>query len=136
MILYFIQNKINNKLYIGKTIQPIKKRFRRHLYHYHNNTNRRLYDAMRCHSIDNFSYGILLESNCISNEQLNLLEVICIYMFDAYYENKKGYNMTHGGDGGPMSPESVEKTRKKKKGKKKGKKKSKKKGKKSASKKS
>lgn len=115
MILYYIKNNINNKLYIGKTSKNIKKRFNKHLYCVRNKINRRLYDSMNKHGLDNFSYGIIYESKSLSNPALNLLEVIAINFFKSYY-TENGYNMTKGGDGGVMSPEVRKRISEKKKG--------------------
>lgn len=113
MLVYKIVNKINGKVYIGKTTKSLNHRMSRHIYHAKNRVNRKLYDAMNKYGYDNFEIFPLCE--CGSGEELNDKE-------RAYIEEYKsmssdfGYNMTSGGDGGPMPRESILKMISKKKG--------------------
>lgn len=97
--IYKITNKINNKSYIGQSIN-IEQRWKTHktspfnknCVHY----NCLFYKAIRKYGIDNFIFEVLEE--CEKN-RLNEREIYWI----AYYQthNKKyGYNMTDGGDCG------------------------------------
>lgn len=93
--IYKITNKINGKVYIGKTLNSIQKRWREHL----NDSKRRryekrpLYSAINKYGEENFeieqieecSYDILNEREC--------------YWIEYYGSFKNGYNATIGGDG-------------------------------------
>ena len=95
--IYKITNKINNKCYIGKSIN-IESRWK---YHIENKNsikeyNKPLYRAFRKYGIENFSFEIIeeLKDYSISNER----EKYWIQYYNCYGNN--GYNMTSGGDGG------------------------------------
>lgn len=93
--IYYIGNTINSKLYVGKTLSPITKRFQEHC-----NDSRReqmehrpLYSAMRKYGEDKFSVHLLEE---VDSSLLVEREMYWIQKLDTY---KNGYNATHGGDG-------------------------------------
>ena len=54
--IYKITNKINDKIYVGKTLDTIENRWREHKndYQKRRNEKRPLYSAMRKYGIDNF----------------------------------------------------------------------------------
>ena len=54
--LYKITNKINGKVYIGKTSLTVEERYKEHLQDYKKDTKekRPLYDAFNKYGIDNF----------------------------------------------------------------------------------
>lgn len=95
--IYCITNHVNNKQYIGKTLQTIKKRFQQHC----NDSKkeqfniRPLYRAMQKYGIQNFSIMCLEEVQDIS--QLAIKEIYWIEKLGTYGAN--GYNATKGGDG-------------------------------------
>lgn len=95
--IYYIENIINNKLYIGYTSNTIEKRFKSHLKNAKNKVNRRLYDSMNYHGYENFKVIKLDETD--TQEMANELESWYIYLLDTINPDK-GYNMTLGGDGG------------------------------------
>jgi group I intron endonuclease len=96
-IIYYIENKINKKIYIGYTSKTINKRFDEHIKNAKNKVNRRLYDAMNHYGYDNF---IIKEIEiCDDKFTANELESWYIYIFQSKNPDK-GYNMTWGGDGG------------------------------------
>lgn len=100
--IYKITNQINGKMYIGKTehINPYD-RWKEHKSDYkrRKNENRRLYNSMNYHGIDNFSFEVI---DCVEDGQ-PLCEA------EKYYINKyrtyigffdcNGYNCSLGGDG-------------------------------------
>jgi len=108
MVIYIIKNKINDKIYIGKTVQTINIRWNKHLCNAKKHINRYLYDAMNKYGYENFIIEELDRATSI--EQLNDLE---IYYIKLYKSNDKhfGYNMTPGGDGGEMPLESIKKAK-------------------------
>ena len=95
--IYKITNTINNKCYIGQSID-IEKRFRQHKNNY-DNSNELSYDAhfyraIRKHGIDNFKFEIIEECE---QDRLDEREIFWIDYYDSFYN---GYNSTLGGDKG------------------------------------
>lgn len=91
--IYIIKNTINNKVYIGQTIQSIERRFNKHKSDY----NLKKYDtkltrAFNKYGIENF-YIELLEEN-IEESLLDEKEIFWIKKYDSY---NNGYNSTLGG---------------------------------------
>lgn len=96
MFIYKITNKINNKIYIGKTIKSIEERFDAHIKCAKNKINRHLYDSMNHYGYENFE--VTLVEKCATIEHLNERERYWVAEFDCL--TPRGYNMTLGGDGG------------------------------------
>lgn len=92
--IYKITNLINQKAYIGQSIN-ILVRWRRHKTEMNNLDNSYpLYRAMRKYGLNNFSFTILEEC---PKEELNERERYWIKTYDTYYN---GYNLTSGGQTG------------------------------------
>lgn len=91
--IYKIQNKINNKVYIGQTVKTLEKRFHQH----QNNFDKPyfsqivLYKAFKKYGIENFTFEGIEE---VSNEYLDEREKYWIQKYDSYLN---GYNSTLGG---------------------------------------
>jgi group I intron endonuclease len=99
MLIYRCLNLKNEKCYIGKSIFSLNIRIKQHLCDMEKNKYKStLHDALRKYSSENFSWDILWKGNCSKN-WLNELEKFYIYFFDSF---KSGYNMTQGGEGGPL----------------------------------
>lgn len=96
MEIYKITNKVTGKGYIGKTVIGYEKRFSIHKKNASNRVNRRLYDSMNYHGVDNFVVTLLY--TCTSLEELSNKEILAIKEHNTLIPN--GYNMTIGGDGG------------------------------------
>lgn len=96
-IIYCYTNKINNKKYIGQTINP-EQRFRFHKSNYKNpksiEYNSLLHQAFRKYGYENFSYEILVQ-DIDDVEILNNLEIYYINKFNSKVPN--GYNVEDGG---------------------------------------
>ena len=92
--IYKIINNVNNKVYIGQTVNTIEQRFIEHKSHYksYKNSNRPLYNAFRKYGENNFK---IIELEQIDNEMLNEREKYWINFYDSY---NNGYNATLGGD--------------------------------------
>lgn len=92
--IYTIINIINNKKYIGQSID-IENRFIRHKSELNNNRhiNRHLQASWNKYGKDNFKFQIVEEC---TKEELNKREKYWIKYYDTY---KNGYNMNLGGDG-------------------------------------
>lgn len=96
--IYFIVNKINNKVYIGKTTN-LEKRFREHERKLNANRhhNKYLQHSWNKYKGDNFEFVIFI-NNIEQESTLSMLEVMLIEIFKT--NNKEfGYNLTNGGDG-------------------------------------
>lgn len=95
--VYKITNSINGKLYIGKTMNSIEKRWKEHCKDFYKITEetRPLYSAMKKYGIKNFTIESIEE---VSTEYLSERER---YWIEYYGSFKNGYNATLGGDGVP-----------------------------------
>jgi predicted GIY-YIG superfamily endonuclease len=103
MIIYKITNLINNKVYIGQTIQTLEKRWS-----HHNKLDSNCYvlnRALKKYGKANFKIEKIAEAS--SREKLNKLEALYIKNYNCLSPN--GYNLTTGGDSCVVS----EQTRKK-----------------------
>lgn len=94
--IYIIKNKINNKVYIGQSVN-IKARWYAHCNSGKNldrqDSYTQIHQAMYKYGVENFYYEILEEC---SIEQLDEREIYYIQKYDSY---NNGYNMTLGGEG-------------------------------------
>jgi len=93
--IYIIKNDINNKVYIGKTIWDINKRFKEHCRdsEKRKNEKRPLYNAMNKYGIEHFYIELIEEC---PTEEASQKEQFWIKYFNSF---KNGYNATLGGDG-------------------------------------
>lgn len=96
-IIYCFTNKINNKKYIGQTINP-KQRYNAHKSNYQNSNNQEynslLHRAFRKYGFENFNYEIL-SKDIDDIDLLNKLEIFYITKFNTKAPN--GYNVEDGG---------------------------------------
>ena len=90
MIIYKLQNKINGKIYIGKTIKEVEQRIAEHL-----KTKSLIGKALRKYGLQ--SFDIFIMDLADDNETLNEKERYWIKFHDCKAPN--GYNLTDGGDG-------------------------------------
>jgi group I intron endonuclease len=94
MIIYKITNNINNKVYIGQTIESIKKRWSRHTW---NCTIKRnamaITSAIIKYGKENFIIEQIDIAKCI--EELNEKEIYYIDLYNSMSPN--GYNLATGG---------------------------------------
>lgn len=94
-IIYKAENKVNGKVYIGKTIQKLYVRKKRHKFDSFNIIpSGYFHRAIRKHGWDNFEWSILCETD--SESKLKTLEKFYIA---AYRKMGVCYNMTDGGEG-------------------------------------
>lgn len=89
--IYKIYNDIDNKIYIGQTIQSIEARWSQHQYKARNFTEGKLFEAINIYGIDHFYIEQVEECD---NSQLNEKEIYWINYYNSY---ENGYNMTRGG---------------------------------------
>ena len=93
--IYCITNKINNKCYVGKTLDSVESRFQQHIYDSEKQAerDRPLYAAFHKYGIENFYIETLEE---VPYQELSLREQYWITKKNSFHN---GYNATLGGDG-------------------------------------
>lgn len=109
--IYFIRNKINGKVYIGQTVNDLKKRYEKGIQNTHNEHLRK---AIKYYGIDAFE---IIDNVFVaeSKEELDAKEIELIRQYKA--TNKRyGYNYLSGGHNGKHNKESREKIGKAQKG--------------------
>lgn len=96
--IYLITNLVNNKLYVGQTVNTISHRWKDHLYESYNGnkSNSLLHRAIVKYGESNFDVKEIEE--CQDN-LLNEREKYWIKYYDTYYTHDKGYNLSYGGEG-------------------------------------
>lgn len=97
--IYGYKNKINNKWYIGQTSMPIEERHRLHIsgatHEKANDYNCLFHKKIREYGIDNFELEILEEVP--NKSDLDEREQYWIEKKNSFVKNRKGYNLTTGG---------------------------------------
>lgn len=102
--IYVFYNKVNNKIYVGKTTEKFTSRFNEHRYNaFTKNTINYFYNALRKHGWDNFERYIIFQTDEL-NDKLFVDKIILekeTYFIEYFNSSNPefGYNMTEGGDG-------------------------------------
>lgn len=97
MFIYKIENKINNKIYVGMTGEKdINTRLIKHIKRSRYNENRPLYTAFKKYGIENFEISEIEKCNTI--EEMWEREKYWIKELNSLLPN--GYNISTGGEGG------------------------------------
>lgn len=100
-VLYKITCAKNGKLYVGYTSKTAEVRFSAHLQNARWKKRTALYDAIRCYGPDAFSVEEILKcethAEACEHERRLIVEMSSLL--------PQGYNMTHGGDGVPLTAE-------------------------------
>lgn len=89
--IYVIKNTINNKIYIGQTVQSISRRFGQHKNKKHKGC-KKIFNALNKYGRENFYIEQIMSAK--TKKDINYLEEYFIKYFDS---TKKGYNITKGG---------------------------------------
>lgn len=91
--IYKIINKVNDKIYVGKTEFSIEKRFKEHCTDAFKarNEKRPLYAAMQKYGVENFEISLIEETSEPEERER--------YWIEYFGSFKWGYNATKGGDG-------------------------------------
>lgn len=103
--LYKITCSQNGKVYIGYTSKSVAERFKAHCMNARWKRNYALADAIRAYGEQAFAVELLLE--CQSHQEACQHEIRLIKELNSILPN--GYNMTHGGDGVPLTAEGIAK---------------------------
>jgi group I intron endonuclease len=99
MAIYLVTNKVNGKVYIGKSTRPVSYRWQRHQKDALTGRNY-FHAAIRKYGIDAFDIAVL----GVANTRKQLIELEKRYIAQYESDNRtKGYNLTKGGDGGCAS---------------------------------
>ena len=107
-IIYMVRNKINDKKYIGQTINSFKERYRGNLEKY--TENEHLRNSIKKYGIENFE---IIEVFDIAHDKCELDELEKYYInYYKTYEEEYGYNKTLGGEGGIPNEQARESMRK------------------------
>jgi len=97
--IYKITNLVNNKVYIGQTIN-IKKRWNQHTTAVRKNKPTQIvHHAMIKHGIDNFKFEII--ASCLDLDAANDAETIIVSQENSLVP--KGYNASNGGCNSPKT---------------------------------
>ena len=96
-IVYKATNKINGKIYVGKTYN-FEKRKKEHIYDIDNDIP--FHRALKKYGIDNFEWEII--DTGIDDKEIIEKEIYWIKKLNSciHFQNSNGYNITLGGDGG------------------------------------
>lgn len=109
--IYKYTNKINNKVYIGQSINLEKRKYTHKSSAFNekaNDYNSQFHKAVRKYGLENFSYEVVVE---ISNEEYSkeILDDLEKYFIQYYNSFRCGYNATEGGDDNPNRAQKGEK---------------------------
>jgi group I intron endonuclease len=94
--IYLVKNKINGKVYVGKTQLSPEARFRQHCRDAFGKRAYYFQKAIKKYGADNFEITLL--DVCDTSDKANKSEVYYIAKYDSK-NNEIGYNLTNGGDG-------------------------------------
>lgn len=98
--IYGIKNKVNNKIYVGKTMMNFGDRWDCHKSQlrggYHDNPH--LQNSWNKYGEDNFEFIIIY--NCENNEDVDQVNLLEIEYIKHYRDLGLSYNIHDGGDGG------------------------------------
>jgi group I intron endonuclease len=105
MFIYLITNLINDKQYVGQTIQSLEKRWQRHCWKSTSKNSMPVCKAIVKYGKENFTIEKLCE--CISQEELDQQEILFANKLNTWSPN--GYNLRAGNGKGSMSQETKNK---------------------------
>lgn len=91
--IYLISNDVNDKLYVGQTVQTLKKRFNGHCCYSKSDRSDNMLIKRAIHKYGRDKFHIALLEEC-SQDKMNEREEYWISFYDSY---NKGYNLTKGG---------------------------------------
>ena len=95
--VYLITNSVNGKRYVGITKRGYMQRFNEHKSQAKSGSVNILHCAMRKYGSDAFSIQIIRSG--VDEKEIEYFERYYISLYDTYYKNRHGYNMTIGGGG-------------------------------------
>lgn len=93
--IYLITNQINEKRYVGQTVQGLSTRFRDHIRFSKRGSDSYLHQAMGKYGHNRFTINLLATAK--DQEELARLEIFWIKTLKT--KSPSGYNLTEGGEG-------------------------------------
>ncbi len=99
MLVYLIICKVNGKKYVGKTTKSLNQRWKEHIaFALKYKSQYLIHFAIRKYGVENFE----IKQLCVAKSDFILcrLEKFYIKKLNTLCDNKKGYNMTEGGESG------------------------------------
>lgn len=105
--IYLITCAVNGKFYVGKTVQKVRNRWRRHILDAKKGVDLRFYRAIRKYGPENFTVQKLASIDAGRVDELERFWIALLKTLDPEF----GYNSTTGGEGGLHTEESREKIR-------------------------
>jgi len=95
MIIYKATNKINGKMYIGKSSLTLEERKKKH-WKKSKSSQAHFHNALRKYGLDGFNWEVLCECSAeeVNNKETSYIAEYCSN------DHSIGYNSTIGGDGG------------------------------------
>src|SRR5882672_3225207 len=96
--LYEIVNKLNDKTYVGLTVQELLMRWKHHIHLVRAGMKHPLYNAMRKYGVENFEIR-LIRQDAESGAELQRQEIAEIERRRTT-DRARGYNLYHGGQAG------------------------------------
>jgi group I intron endonuclease len=97
MLVYVVRNRVNGKVYVGKTQLTLTRRWSVHVSNASRGVNTYFYAALRKYGASCFDVS-LVSSHADTPKQLNEQERYFIAKYRAS-EREFGYNLTQGGEG-------------------------------------
>jgi group I intron endonuclease len=96
VVIYLVTNTVNGKIYVGKTVETMDRRWTKHMTSAKRRSNYPFHRAIRKYGTSAFTLQVIATAE--TDEQLRELE---IYWIRELRSNDPaiGYNMTKGGDG-------------------------------------
>lgn len=96
--IYSYRNTINNKFYIGQTIDIVNRKSAHRYKVATSKENNKFYNAVKKYGWENFEFSILLKVEGKTKKDLTIfLDAFEVYYIWKYNSFKKGYNSTAGG---------------------------------------
>lgn len=95
-LIYIITNSVNDKVYIGQTIQTLEKRWEGHCRKAHSKSEATMQIKRAIYKYGKENFSIKELERC-SIDKLDEREIYYINLYNSYYE---GYNNTKGGKSG------------------------------------
>lgn len=94
--IYYFENLINHKKYIGQTIRNPQVRYAQHFYQIDDGTV--FHNALKKYGKENFLFYVIGE---FPDRELNEWEQYYIKKFNTHWKDGYGYNMSYGGENSP-----------------------------------
>jgi len=110
--IYCIRNKINDKRYVGQSIDIVGTRWRDHKNDLRNDKheNKYLQHAWNKYGEENFAFEVV---EMVKKEDLDKREIALIFEYKTFLDRSCGYNLTAGGLGGQRGVSRSVETREK-----------------------